>query len=99
MKRFTFSAMARQDLLDIARFIARENPVRARSFTAELREHYRSLTDDPERGAPRDRIRQHFRLLPYRAYNIYYDVLDDRVRIARILHSARDIGDMDFSES
>lgn len=33
-----FSTLARNDLLDIARYIARDNPLRARSFVSDLRE-------------------------------------------------------------
>ena len=34
MKQFLFSAYAQDDLLKIARYIALDNPVRARSFVA-----------------------------------------------------------------
>lgn len=37
MKQLLFSAYAQDDLLKIARYIALDNPVRARSFVAELR--------------------------------------------------------------
>ena len=37
MRRLILTAMARDDLQQIARFIARDNPVRAKSFVGELR--------------------------------------------------------------
>jgi len=37
MRQLLFSALARDDLLQIARFITRDNPERARTFVRELR--------------------------------------------------------------
>lgn len=85
--RAVFASDALRDLELIGDWIARDNPRRAVSFVREVRGAALSLKDWPNRypsiGAdPRLRRR------PYGAYNIHYAVLDDRVLIWRIVHSA-----------
>ncbi len=50
MSRLQFAALAREDLLGIAHFIVLDNPVRARSFVAELRKQCTLLAERPELG-------------------------------------------------
>lgn len=92
MMRIEFSPESRLDLLEIAAFIARDNPSRARSFVDELAADCARLATQPGVGAARPELGNGARLLPHGRYLIFYRVDGDVVRIARVLHSARDIG-------
>lgn len=83
--------MARFDLLEIASYIARDNPNRAYSFVDELESACGTLAGQPDKGAPRFGLRQGLRVLLYGRYLIAYVNVDGAVRVERVLHSARDI--------
>lgn len=91
MKAPEFSPESRLDLLEIATFIARDNPGRARSFVTELETACCNLVAHPEIGAPRPELHQNLRMFPHGRYLIFYVLLHDTVRIERILHGARNI--------
>lgn len=94
--RVTFSDAARDDLVDIAVYIAQDSPARALTFVDEIEEHCRKLARTPNIGAPRTELGKDLRMLPHRRYLTFYRVEDNHVRILRILHSARDIGGDEF---
>ncbi|WP_186408498.1 type II toxin-antitoxin system RelE/ParE family toxin, partial [Candidatus Accumulibacter aalborgensis] len=50
------------------------------------------LTNQPGIGAPRPELGDGVRMLPHGRYLIFYWANEDVVRIARVLHSARDMG-------
>ncbi len=85
------SSEARQDLIAIGDYIARDNPARAISFLRELREQCLGLAEMPQR----------FPLVPrYEAggvrrrghgnYLIFYRIEAEKVVIIHILHGAQD---------
>lgn len=90
MKAPEFSPESRLDLLEIATFIARDNPARARTFVTELETVCGNLVAHPEIGVLRPELHGRLRMLPHGRYLIFYQMLQDTVRIVRILHGARD---------
>jgi toxin ParE1/3/4 len=92
MRQLLFTAMARDDLLQVARFIARDNPDRARTFVGELRRQCTRLVEQPNLGASRDDCAKGLRMLAHGRYLIFYCLMDDGIKVERVLHSARDIG-------
>ncbi|WP_307343172.1 type II toxin-antitoxin system RelE/ParE family toxin [Pseudomonas lini] len=56
MRQLLFSAHARDDLQQIAKYIARDNPGRARSFVGELRAQCLRLITQPLLGSPRQSV-------------------------------------------
>lgn len=90
--RLEFSPESQIDLMEIAAFIARDNPARARSFVDELEADCARLTTQPGLGAPRPELGDGVRMRPHGRYLIFYWADGDVVRIARVLHSARDVG-------
>ena len=90
MTSVVVSQRAASDLREIGRFIAADDPRRARSFVAELRARCRDLRHMPLRGRPAPEIAADARVLVFRAYLILYRVRDDRVLIERVLHAARE---------
>lgn len=85
------SPQAVEDLKEIGRYIARDNPRRGQSFSAEMKAHCLRLIDMPGQGVARGRISSDLRMVPYKNYLIFYRVNKTVLRIERFLHSARDI--------
>ena len=89
--KVVFSRKARQDLAEIARYLANQNPTRARSYVEELRSACLEIEDTPhgfelveqsELSGIRRRV--------FAPYLIFYRVDGSQVRLIRILHGARD---------
>ena len=89
--KVALARQARDDLRDIADFIAADAPRRALSFVRELRESARAIGGAPhaypidpryETLAVRRRV--------HGAYLILYRISEDRVDILRIVHGARE---------
>ena len=53
MPRLRYSDVAKDDLKEIARFIAKDKPQAARAWVAKLRQHCRMLVKNPEVGDDR----------------------------------------------
>jgi toxin ParE1/3/4 len=77
-------------------YIAQDNPTRALSFVDELEEKCSVLAGAPNIGTSRPELGEGICMLTHRRYLIFYRLADKRVRIERILHSARDVGGEDF---
>ncbi|MDB5801366.1 MAG: plasmid stabilization protein [Rhodocyclales bacterium] len=86
-----FAALARDDLLEIARYIARDNPARARSFVVELRDQCDLLAKHPGIGVARSEYGEGLRMLPHGRYLNFFSIIAQDVLIERVLHSARDV--------
>jgi toxin ParE1/3/4 len=89
-----FSPAAEADLEDIALYIAADDPVRALGFVEELEAACAILAEHPRAGMARPEVGAGLRSKPYRRYVIYYRVAEEAVRIERILHGARDPGQL-----
>ena len=94
-----FSPAANDDLMEIAVFIAQDNPKRALSFIDELEDKCQLLGISPGIGTQRPELGAGVRMLPHGRYIIFYREAEPGIRIERILHSSRDIGGSDFGES
>jgi len=90
--KLIWSPAARDDLRDIVRFIAHDNPQRAESFGYELMTRTDILHDHPEAGRMVPEYRSsRIREIVYRPYRIIYrlDIERQIVEIARVWHAAR----------
>jgi toxin ParE1/3/4 len=87
-----WSPAARDDLHDIVRFIAHDNPQRAESFGYELMTRVEILHEHPEAGRIVPEYRDpSIREVIHRPYRIIYrrDIERRLVEIARVWHGAR----------
>jgi toxin ParE1/3/4 len=82
--------------MDIALYIAEDNPTRALSFVADLEATSERLGDAVGIGRARPELGDGVRALPHGNYLIFYRRAEDALRIERILHGARDITEADF---
>lgn len=89
------SLRAEADLVEIGRYIAEDDPERARSFVIELRDFLKKVAARPYIGRSRDDLRNGLRSVPFVGYSymIYYRVLARRegIKVERVLHGARDV--------
>ncbi len=85
--------------MDIAIFIAQDNPRRAPTFVDELERKCEALGLAPGIGTSRTELGEGIRVLPHGRYLIFYREANKGLRIERILHGSRDIGHEDFAES
>lgn len=89
--RVRLSSEARQDLFAIGDYIARDNPVRAQSFVAELAAKCASLGEMPKAHPLVPRYAQKgIRRRVHGNYQIFYRADDTEIVVIRVLHGARD---------
>ncbi|HEX8655409.1 MAG TPA: type II toxin-antitoxin system RelE/ParE family toxin [Allosphingosinicella sp.] len=91
MRRLEFSPAATQDLVEIAAYIAADDPRRASSFVDELELRCSKLPAFPNAGRARPELSLGLRSVPEGKYVIFYSSSEAGVRIERILHGARDL--------
>jgi len=90
-RRLVLSPRAAADLEDIADHIARDNPVRAASFVAELEAKCWAVAASPELYPARSDLAPGLRMAVHGRYLVLYRDLPDEntVRVERVLHGAR----------
>jgi plasmid stabilization system protein ParE len=97
--KVVFSQNAEQDLEDIADWIARDNPERARSFVADLVRTCKSIGRTPRSYPFVDKSRDStLRRRIYRNYLIFFDIGAKDVEILHVLHGARDYAQIVFAD-
>lgn len=93
MSEAIFSQDAEADLLDIAEFIARDNPIAAREWVAAVRQRCHLLSQHPLMGESRPGFGvAGCRSISVGLYVIFFRPSASGVEIARILHGSRDLG-------
>ena len=91
----TFSRRSLRDLKQIGEYIAADNPRRAASFIGELRKACELLATESDRH-PLMNGSSVFRRMPVGNYLVFYRVAVSGIRISRVVHSARDLRDLDL---
>ena len=84
---------AKQDLKDIAKYIARENPVRAMTFIDEMEKYLEERLSHFPHSAKL--VTHTIRMLPYKRYGILYivDEVNMIVKVLRIVSGRQDWSD------
>ena len=82
--------------MDIALYIAKDNPARALTYVDELEDRCAALGNAPGIGTARPELGDGIFMLPHGRYLIFYRHTHRTVRIERVMHSARDIGGDDL---
>ena len=91
MPKFVVSAQAERDLEDIGDFISLDNPVRAVSFIQEITLYFWTVAERPMSFPDRADLAPQLRSAIFRRYLILFEVGDDNVKIARVVHGARNL--------
>ena len=91
MKPLGLSPRAAADLEEIAEYIAKDNPVRASSFVADLLVACAKIPAVPGAYPLRPELGRGVRVAIHGRYMIFFRDLPDEIRIDRVLHGARDL--------
>lgn len=89
--RVEISPLAERDLEAIGDYIADDNPVRARSFVAELRTLCDKIAKAPLAYRARPELGEGIRSCAHGNYVIFFTTTRARLRIVRVLHGAMDL--------
>lgn len=93
------TSAAEADLEALADYIARDNPVRARSFVRELYERCLDIAEMPEAWPVVPRYETYgIRRRVHGRYLIFYRVSNDRIIILHVLNGAMDVEAIVFPE-
>lgn len=61
------------------------------AYVAGFDDSFALIAEHPLIGAVHDEVRPPIRSLPHGSHRIFYDLLDDRVIVQRVLHKAMDV--------
>jgi toxin ParE1/3/4 len=87
--RLVRTSAAERDLYSIWHYIAKDDIVAADRLIRRIDERFRELTKQPGLGEAIPISQVGLRRTRVDSYLIFYQVADDSVRIARVLHGAR----------
>ncbi|MBP89694.1 MAG: plasmid stabilization system [Planctomycetaceae bacterium] len=90
MPRLRHSAESKDDLKQIARFIAQDKPVAARQWLAKIREKCSVESRHPEIGDARPELGKNIRSTYAGSYVIFFRRNDGFVEIVRVIRGDRD---------
>ena len=92
MSRVRWTLRAQSDLLEIARFIARDNPEAARRWVAMLRKRARAAARMPRAGRRVPELgRDDLREVVVRRYRIVYQLSPDGIVVLVVFESHRQL--------
>lgn len=92
MPHFTRTRKARQDLLEIWRYIAADDPSAADKTLDAIDACCQLLSTSPRMGPVRNDIRLGLRYHVCGKHLIFYRILQEHIEIVRIVHARRDVG-------
>jgi toxin ParE1/3/4 len=92
MSGYVVSPRARADMDEIWTYIAQGNRSAATRMIRRMTDKFAVLARQPGIGELRGDLCPGLRCVPLESYVIYYEIEASRVRIVRVLHGARDIG-------
>lgn len=96
MPPIIYSADAQADLREIWDYIAEHSQFQADRLVLRFRSKLEYLAKWKTIGRPRPEIATGCRSYPYGNYCFYFRPTEAGIEVIRILHSARDIGQIDF---
>ncbi len=85
------SPEARDDLIEIWRYIADDNPAKADELIEDIHERCRLIADNPSIGRSREEFSYRLRSFVYRRYIIFYRAKSGVLEIVRVLSGYRDM--------
>jgi toxin ParE1/3/4 len=92
MARLLFDLDAKEDLRQIVRYIGIEQsrPQTARNVARKIYRECERYARNPLMGEKRDDLIAGIRIFTVRPYVVFYHPVKDGIRVARVIHGARD---------
>jgi toxin ParE1/3/4 len=96
MKKYRLRRQANRDLVEVCKYIARDNPSAAKRFAERLHERLMLLVRFPESGEQlTDSRGRQYRRISYGNYVVYFRPVDGKIEICRIVHGAQQLGQVE----
>lgn len=92
MPKYHLTSRADVDLDEIVEFIALDNIDAAVALDDRFSEIFEMLGDNPKIGRERPELDYGLRSFPVGSYVVFYRAWSSEVLIVRVLHAARDLG-------
>jgi toxin ParE1/3/4 len=96
MPQIVYSSDSLADIRDIWDYIAKDSELQADRLIQRFREKLNYLAKWNTLGRPRPELTHHCRSYPFDKYCFYYRPIDDGIELLRLLHSARDLDQIQF---
>ena len=90
------SRLARDDLIDIWTYVAANNPSAADRVLDRIEQVIGLIAEHPQLGRERPEVLAGIRSLAVLSWVVCYRIESDTVVIARVLHGARDLDELDY---
>jgi toxin ParE1/3/4 len=94
MPKYIVTRKAEEDINEILAYIAADNFSAAWALYDRLVEVFNMLSDNSNAGRARPELKEDVRSFPEGNYLIFYRPWAGRIAIVRVLHSARDLGEI-----
>ena len=98
MARVEYSSAAKADLREIWDYISLDSQFQADRLIAKFCEKLQHLAKWNTMGRPRPEFGKDCRSYPFGKYCFYFRPIEDGVEVIRVLHFARDLDQIGFSE-
>ena len=100
MSFYSITDKAENDLDELAYFVAKDNVVVGLNLYEEAERTFENLVNNPKMGMKYMTINtklnniRFFPMKKFSKYFVFYEELNDQIRVIRILHYSRDIKDL-----
>lgn len=92
MSKYVLAEEAENDIEEIFDFGENKfGNAQAITYLIGLEEHFEALAKNPDIGKKRNEIKKELLSLPYVSHIIFYRILENHIRIVRVLYGGRDL--------
>ena len=94
MTSHVVTPLAQSDLDGIWDHVAADSPTAADRLLERFRETFAILARHPAMGQTRDELRPGLRSFSVRKYVVFFQFIEERLRVVRVIHGARDVANL-----
>ncbi len=98
MQQVDLTPLAQADLEEIWSYVGADSEFQADRLLRRMAAKFHHLARNNTLGRPRPELARDCRSFPLGSYCIYYRPTESGILLLRVLHSARDIGQLGFPE-
>ncbi|MDI1310770.1 type II toxin-antitoxin system RelE/ParE family toxin [Prosthecobacter sp.] len=98
MATVAYSAIAKADLREIWDYVSEDSQLQADRLIERFRSKLEHLAQWNTLGRPRPEIARNCRSYPFGQYCFFYRPSDNGIEVIRVIHSARDLDQIEFLE-